>query len=117
MSSLRDSLKVRDVVLGIAYTLDIDSLCLLVNSSSDILRLVAVDKLGVDAKTGEENLELVVSAAVEIGRRDDVVASMGEGADCEELSGLTRRGCKSSDTTFESGYSLLKDVDCWLERR
>jgi hypothetical protein len=88
VSSLGNSFKVGNVILGVSDTLDIDSLCLVVNGSGDILRLVTVDKLGVDAETGEEDLELVVSATIEVGGRNDVVASVSEGADGEELGGL-----------------------------
>jgi hypothetical protein len=88
MSSLRNSLQVRNVILGVSNTLNIDSLCLIINGSCNVLRLVTIDKLGLDAQTREEDLELVVSAAVEVGSRDDVVAGVGEGADGKELSSL-----------------------------
>lgn len=92
MSSLGNSLEVRNVVLGVADTLDIDSLCLVVNSSGDILGLVTVDKLGFDAEAREENLELIVSTTVEVRGRNNVVAGLSKSADGEELGCLARRG-------------------------
>jgi hypothetical protein len=88
VSGLRNSFEVRNVILGVTDTLNINSLCLIVNGSSDILGLVTVDKLGVDAETGEEDLELVVSAAIKVRGRNNVVAGLGEGGDGEELGCL-----------------------------
>lgn len=88
VSSLGNSLKIRNVVLGVTDAFNVNSLCLLVDGSSNILGLVTVDKLGVDAQTREEDLELVVSATVEVRSRDNVVTSVGEGADGEKLSCL-----------------------------
>lgn len=88
MGSLGNSLEIRNVVLGVTDAFNVNSLGLLVDSSSNILGLVTVDKLGVDAQTREEDLELVVSATVEVRSRDNVVASVGEGADGEKLGCL-----------------------------
>lgn len=88
MGSLGNSLQVRNVILGVSNTLNIDSLCLIINGSCNVLRLVTIDELGLDAQAREEDLELVVGAAVEVRSRNDVVASLSEGADGEELSGL-----------------------------
>ena len=90
MGSLGNSLQIRNVILGVSNTLNIDSLRLIINSSRNVLRLVTIDELGLDAQTREEDLELVVSAAVEVRSRDDVVASLSEGADGEELGSLAR---------------------------
>ena len=49
VSNLGDSLQIRNVIPGVANRLHVDGLGLLVDSGLDILRLVAVDKLGVDA--------------------------------------------------------------------
>ena len=59
----------------------------------NLLRLINVHKLGVDVETREEDLELVVSAAVEVGGGDDVVAGVGEGGDGDELGALAGGGC------------------------
>lgn len=88
MGDLGNGLEIWDVVLGVANALDVDSLGLVVNGSSNVLGLVAVDKLGVDAQARQEDLELVVGAAVEVGGGDDVVTGMGEGVDGNELSSL-----------------------------
>lgn len=49
MSNLGNGLKIWDVILWVSNTLNVNSLCLLVNHGGKILRLVAVDKLGVYA--------------------------------------------------------------------
>jgi hypothetical protein len=111
VGNLGNSLQVRNVVLGVTNALEVDGLCLVVDGSSNVLGLVAVDKLGLDAQTGEEDLELVVGAAVEVGGGDDVVAGVGQSVDGDELGGLAGGGGESSSTALESGYSLFKDID------
>lgn len=111
MGNLGNGLEVGDVVLGVTDALDVDGLGLVVNGGRDILGLVAVDELGVDAQAGEEDLELVVGAAVEVRGGDDVVAGVGEGVDGHELGGLARGGGQSGDTALEGCYPLLEDID------
>lgn len=113
--NLGNSLEVRDVVLWVPDALDVDGLGLVVNGGGDILDTVAVDELGVDAEAGEEDLELVVGAAVQQRGGDDVVASVREGVDGDELGGLARGGGKGRDAALECGDALLKDIDCGLE--
>lgn len=116
MSNLGNGLEVRDVVLGVTNALDVDSLSLVVNGSTNVLGLVAVDKLGLNAQAGQEDLELVVGAAVEVGGGHDVVAGVGEGIDGDELGRLAGRGGEASNTTLQGSYPLLEDIDSWLER-
>jgi len=87
---LHNGLEVGHVVSGVTNALDVDSLGLVVNGSGELLGVVNVDKLGCDAKPREHNLELVVRAAVQVGRRDDVVPGMGQGSKGHELSRLAR---------------------------
>lgn len=111
VGNLGNGLEIRDVVPGVADALEVDGLCLVVNGGGNVLGLVAVDKLGLDAQAGEEDLELVVGAAVEVRGGDDVVAGVGEGVDGDELGGLARGGGEGSGASLESGYPLFKDID------
>lgn len=108
---LGNGLKVGHVVLGVSNALDVDGLGLVVDGGGDVLDAVAVDELGVDAEAGQEHLELVVGAAVQKRGGDDVVASVGEGVDGDELGGLAGGGGQGRDTTLERGDALLEDVD------
>lgn len=87
--NLGDRLQVGNVVLGVSDALDVDGLGLLVDRGGNVLDTVTVDELCVDAEAREEDLKLVVGAAVEEGGRDDVVAGVGESVDCDELRGLS----------------------------
>lgn len=106
-----NGLKVGHVVARVADALNVDGLCAVVDGGGQLLGLVAVDKLGRDAQAGEDDLELVVGAAVQVRGRDDVVAGVCEGGDGEELGGLAGGRGEGSDTAFEGGNALLKDVD------
>lgn len=111
VGGLGDGLKVGDVEAGVADRLEVDGLGLVVDGGGDVRGVVASNELGRDAETGEDDLELVVGAAVEVGGSDNVVAGVGEGSDGQELGGLAGGGGDSGDTTLKSGDTLLEDVD------
>ncbi|KAB8760612.1 hypothetical protein FH972_026604 [Carpinus fangiana] len=104
-------LKVGHVVARVADALEVDGLGLVVDELGKVVGVVAVDKLGLDAEARQEDLELVVGAAVQVAGGDDVVAGVGEGGDGHELGRLARRGGNGGGTTLERGDALLQHVD------
>jgi hypothetical protein len=86
--NLGNSLKIRNIIARVSYTLKEDCLRAVVNRSSNILGLITLDKLGFDPKAREHNLELVISATVQVASRDNVVASMSQGRNGHELGCL-----------------------------
>lgn len=64
MSDLGNCLEVEDVVAGVSNSLDEHRLGLVIDSSSEVLNLFPVDKLGLDPKTREKDLKLVVCSSV-----------------------------------------------------
>lgn len=115
MRHLGDGLKVRHVVPGVPNGLDVDGLGAVVDGGRDGLGAVSLDELGIDAEAREQDLELVVGAAVQIAGGHDVVSDMGQRRDGHELGGLAGGCCHGGDTTFERGDALLKDIDGGLE--
>lgn len=111
-----DSLEVRNVVLWVSNALQVDGLGLVVDELFETLRLVSADELSRDAEPREEDLELVVGAAIEVGSRNDVVSSSRERGDGHELSGLAGGCCDCGDATFESRYALLEDINSGLRK-
>lgn len=111
VGNLGDSLEVRNVVTRVSNGLDINSLGLVVDGCGDILHLVALDELGLDAQTRQEDLELVVGAAVQVTGGNDVVAGVSQSCKGHELRRLARGGGHSGDTTLEGCNSLLEDID------
>jgi hypothetical protein len=111
MGDLGNRLQVRHVVSRVADALEVHGLCVVVDGGGNVLGVVALDKLGGDAEALERDLELVVGAAVQVGRRDDVVAGLGEGREGEELGGLAGGGGQSSNAAFKGCYPLLEDID------
>src|SRR5204862_137699 len=83
-----------------------DRVVVLVDVSCEGGRSVAYDELHIDAQPRQSHLELVVRTAVEIARRTDVVARLGDGCDGEELRGLARCGGHRSDAASESRDAL-----------
>lgn len=74
MSNFGKSLNIRDVVSRVPDGLDVNRFCSVVNEGGNLFWVLAGHELGVDAKSREEDFELVVRAAVQVGRRHDVVA-------------------------------------------
>lgn len=108
---LDDGLKVRDVVARVADALNVNGLGLVVDGGGNVVGAVAVDELGRNAVPREQHLELVVGAAIQVGRRHDVVARVRERRDGDELRGLAGRCGHSRDAALKRGDSLLEDVD------
>lgn len=116
MRHLHDGLQIRNIILRVSNRLNIHRLCLLIDRCGNLVRLVDIDELGVDAQAREEDLELVVGAAVEVGGGDDVVAGVGEGRDGDELGALAGGGGEGADAAFEGCHALLEDVDGGLRK-
>lgn len=111
MGNLRNGFKIGDVVAGISDALNVNGLCLVVDELLKVFGLVTIDKLGVDAQARQCDLELIVSATVEVRGADDVVASVSKSSDGHELSSLARRGGNRGLTALKRGDSLLEGID------
>jgi hypothetical protein len=68
----------------------INRLCLIINRTLEIFRLIPIHKLCVYAHARQHDFELVVRASIQIRRGYDVVACMRERSDGYELGCLTR---------------------------
>ena len=110
MRNLRNGLKVRHIVAGVTNRLNIHSFGAIINSSGNILGLVAIDKLGSDTQAREKHLELIIRATVQVASRDDVITSMRQRRNSHELSRLAAGGRERGHPAFESGHALLEDV-------
>jgi len=76
MGDLGNSFKIRNIVFGISYAFNENSLCVLVYGRGKVLWLVSIDELGSYAQAWHEHLELIVRSSIYIGRRDDIISSM-----------------------------------------
>lgn len=110
MGNLDNLVKVGHVVPGIADALEVDGFCVVVDELLEVVRVVSVDELCVDAEARERDLELVVGAAVEVRGRDDVVAGMGEGGNGHELRRLAGSGRDSRDAALERRHAFLEHI-------
>jgi hypothetical protein len=111
LTDLGDGLEVGDVVLGVSNALDVDGLGVVVDGSSDVLRLVAVYELGLDSQAREHDLELVVGSAVQVGGSDNVVAGVRKRGNGHELGALAGGGGDSCDSSLQRCNSLLENID------
>jgi hypothetical protein len=114
LTDLGDGLEVGDVVLGVSDGLDVDSLGVVVDGSSDVFGLVAVHELGLDSEPREHDLELVVGSSVQERGRHDVVTGVRESGNGHELGALAGGGGHSGNSSLQRGNTLLENIDCRL---
>ena len=110
VGDLGERLEVGHVEARVADRLDVERPRARVDRLREVRRVVAVDELHADAEAREGDLELVVGAAVEVARRDDVVAGLQDRREREELRRLAARGGERGDAALERGDALLEDV-------
>lgn len=111
MRSLGDGLKIRYIIPRVTDAFDVDGLGAVVDGGGEVLGRVTLDELGLDAEAGQQHLELVVGAAVQVRRRDDVVAGARERRDGHELRGLAGRRRERRHAALEGCDALLEDID------
>lgn len=111
MRNLDNLLKIGHIVFGIADTLNVDRLGLVVDQAGKLLGIISLDKLGFDAEAGQKDLELIVGSSIQVRGRDNIIPCMGQGGKGHELSGLARGGGDGGDTSFQRGDALFKDID------
>lgn len=107
--------QVWDVVAGVSDGFKVYGFGFVINEGVKVGCGVSYDEFGGYAEAGKGDFELVVSAAVEIGGGDYVVACVGESGDSHELGGLAGGGCNGCDAAFERCNSLFEDINCGLE--
>jgi len=114
--NLCNCLKIGDIVLRVSDALDVDSLSLIINCLGKILSLVSDHKPGIDAQSREEDFQLVVGSAIQVGCRYNVVPGMCKSCNCHELSCLSRASCDGRNPTLQGCHSLFEDIDRGLRR-
>lgn len=67
VGNLGNSFEIRNSVRGVGNALDEDGFGVLIDRSCEVLRLVAVDELGIYTQSGHEDLQLVVGSSVQVG--------------------------------------------------
>lgn len=117
MGDLGNGLQIGNIVAWVTNAFDVDGLGLVVDGRSNVFRLVAVYKLGLYPKPGQKHFELVICAAVQVGRRDNIVAGVCERVDGHKLGALARGSGQGSDAAFEGGNALFEYVHRRLSAR
>lgn len=109
-TDLGNPFKIWHIVTWIANGLYIDTFGLVVNGLLKIGWSLRGQELGVNAQARQEHFELVVGPAIQVGRRNDVVARVCQSRDGHELGRLPRRGADCGQSTLQCRYSLLKHI-------
>ncbi len=85
--------------------------CAGVGGAAEILGIGRIDEARLDPELLQALLEEMDGAAVEIGRRDDVVARLHQGQDGERGRGLPGGDAERGRAAFERGQPLLERID------
>ena len=106
-----ERLDIDDVDERVAERLGVKQLGIFADGAPEILRLIRRDERRLDAKLFQVDIEERMRAAVERGRRHDVVAARAKCEECGDLCGLTRRTGKRGTAAFERSHALLEHRD------
>ena len=88
MRDLRDGFQIDDDAAGIGEAFKKDRLAVRRQRAAEILRIVRIDKMAGPAKLFERQAELRQRTAVEIARRDELVALLHHRREDQELRGM-----------------------------
>jgi hypothetical protein len=110
VGDLGERFEVRNVVLGVADRLDVESLGLLVDQPLELRGIIPVDETDLEAKARKCHLELVIGAAVKKRRRDNVVARLEQRGERKQLCRLTGGGRYGGRSAFECCHPLFEDI-------
>ena len=110
VGDFRNRLDVRDVGMRVAERLDEHELRVFLDGSLDFFEVAGVHERGIDAERAERMLQEVVGTAVDGALGNHVVTLAGEGSNGISEGCRTGSDSEASDTAFESGDALFKNV-------
>ena len=106
----RDRFDIGHIQPGIAHGLAEKELCFGSNGLGEVLRILGIDKMRLDAEPGEDVVELGECAAVEIVGRNDFIPCGAEiDHAVENRAGSGGHG-QSSGPAFQLGHALLENI-------
>ena len=111
MRDFGDALDVDDNAAGVGEVLDEDRLALRGQRLAEILRLGRVDEMAGPAELLERQAELRERAAVEIARRDELVAGPHQREEGQELRRVPRRGGDRGAAALEGREPFFQHGD------
>ncbi|MCY1288947.1 hypothetical protein D9M70_380140 [compost metagenome] len=110
MRHARDRLDVDHVAERVAHRLDEHGLGALVDQIAEARRVAAVGEAGLDARLRQRVRQQVVGAAIQLARRNDVVAGLRDGLDRVGDRGHARGQRQRAHAALERGQALLEHV-------
>ena len=105
-----DGINIRNITVGVAQSLEVDSLGVGLDRVLDLFQIVSVHEGGGDAELGQSVLQQVVAAAVDGLLSHDVVAGLSQCLDGVGDGSCTGSSSQSSHAAFQSGNALLEHI-------
>jgi hypothetical protein len=107
---------INNVRIWIAERFNIDSLCVILNSTFKCTLFVRVYKSCLNAICWECMLKKIIRTTINCFCSNNVVACTCKVLNCICYSCCTTCYCKSCYTTLKSCNSLLKNILCWVSK-
>lgn len=105
-----DGINIRNITVGVAQSLEVDSLGVGLDRVLDLFQIVSVHEGGGDAELGQSMLQQVVAAAVDGLLSHDVVAGLSQCLDGVGDGSCTGSSSQRSHAAFQSGNALLEHI-------
>ena len=108
---LRHRFQIDDDAARVGKALEEDRLAAWRQCAAEVLRVVRIDEVARPAQLLERQAELCQRSAVQVARRDELVARFHHGDEDQELCRMARRGGTRGAPAFQVGDALLQHRD------
>ena len=110
MRDIRHSTYIESIQARVTHRFGIDDFGAIIDSCTEVFRIAAINKANGDTKFRQRIVEEIICAAIETGRRYDLVAQSGNIQNRQCFRRLS--GCRGQRTnaSFKSRYTALKSV-------
>ena len=108
---LRDRRQIDDDAARVGQALDEDRLAPRRQRAAEILRIGRIDEMAGPAELLERQPELRQRAAIQVARRQELVALLQHRREHQELRGMAGRGGDRGAAAFQAGDALLQHRD------
>src|SRR2546421_4766998 len=110
MRDIRHSTYIESIQARVTHGFGIDDFGAIIDSCTEVFRIAAINKANGDTKFRQRIVEEIICAAIETGRRYDLVARSGNIQDPQCFRRLPRCRSQGANASFKSGYTALKSV-------
>src|SRR5436190_3970565 len=110
MRDIRHSTYIESIQAWVTHRFGIDNLGAIIDSGTEVFRIAAINKANSDTKFGQRIVEEIICAAIETGRRYDLVARSGNIQNRQCFRRVPGSRSQRTNVSCKSLYTGLKRV-------